>query len=68
MQCRLSEVAPVRHKGFDHTTQGAYAAAGAPVELFGIGAGRGMQGRLRFAQIDLKRSNGVYSRTRRIAP
>jgi 2-methylcitrate dehydratase len=28
VQCRLSEVAPVRHKGFDHTTQGAYAAAG----------------------------------------
>ena len=25
---RLSDVAPVRHKGFDHTTQGAYAAAG----------------------------------------
>jgi 2-methylcitrate dehydratase len=24
---RLSDVAPVRHKGFDHTTQGAYAAA-----------------------------------------
>ena len=27
VQSRLSEVAPVRHKGFDHTTQGAYAAA-----------------------------------------
>jgi 2-methylcitrate dehydratase len=27
VQCRLSEVAPVRAKGFDHTTQGAYAAA-----------------------------------------
>jgi 2-methylcitrate dehydratase len=27
VQCQLSEVAPVRHKGFDHTTQGAYAAA-----------------------------------------
>ena len=26
-QCRLSEVAPVRAKGFDHTTQGAYAVA-----------------------------------------
>ena len=24
---RLSDIAPVRHKGFDHTTQGAYAAA-----------------------------------------
>jgi 2-methylcitrate dehydratase len=27
VQCRLSEVAPVRVKGFDHTTQGAYAVA-----------------------------------------
>lgn len=27
VQCRLSEAAPVRDKGFDHTTQGAYAAA-----------------------------------------
>lgn len=27
VQCRLSEVAPVRAKGFDHTAQGAYAAA-----------------------------------------
>lgn len=27
VQIRLSDVAPVRDKGFDHTTQGAYAAA-----------------------------------------
>lgn len=27
VQCRLSDVAPVRAKGFDHTTQGAYAVA-----------------------------------------
>jgi 2-methylcitrate dehydratase len=27
---RLSDVAPVRDKGFDHTTQGAYAAAAGP--------------------------------------
>jgi 2-methylcitrate dehydratase len=27
VQCRLSEVAPVRAKGFDHTTQGSYAVA-----------------------------------------
>jgi 2-methylcitrate dehydratase len=27
VQCRLSDVAPVRQMGFDHTTQGAYAAA-----------------------------------------
>lgn len=34
VQCRLSEVAPVRSKGFDHATQGAYAiAAGASKSL-----------------------------------
>lgn len=27
VQCRLSDVAPVRDKGFDHTTQGAYSVA-----------------------------------------
>jgi 2-methylcitrate dehydratase len=27
VQCRLSDEAPVRDKGFDHTVQGAYAAA-----------------------------------------
>jgi 2-methylcitrate dehydratase len=27
VQCRLSDEAPVRQKGFDHTTQGAYAVA-----------------------------------------
>jgi len=27
VQCRLCDVAPVRSKGFDHTTQGAYAVA-----------------------------------------
>lgn len=27
VQCRLSEVAPVRAKGFDHTVQGSYAVA-----------------------------------------
>jgi 2-methylcitrate dehydratase len=27
VQCRLSQVAPVRARGFDHTTQGAYAVA-----------------------------------------
>ena len=29
VQCRLSDVAPVRAKGFDHTTQGSYALAAA---------------------------------------
>src|SRR5262249_46659828 len=28
-QCRLSDLAPVREKGFDHTTQGSYAVAAA---------------------------------------
>src|SRR3990170_3754395 len=27
VQCRLSDVAPVRARGFDHTTQGAFASA-----------------------------------------
>jgi 2-methylcitrate dehydratase len=27
VQCRLSDVAPMRARGFDHTTQGAYAVA-----------------------------------------
>jgi 2-methylcitrate dehydratase len=27
VQCRLSDIAPVRAKGFDHTTQGSYAVA-----------------------------------------
>ncbi len=27
VQCKLSDVAPVRHKGFDHTVQGAYGSA-----------------------------------------
>ncbi|HXE12584.1 MAG TPA: MmgE/PrpD family protein [Bryobacteraceae bacterium] len=27
VQCRLSDIAPVRDKGFDHTTQGAYSVA-----------------------------------------
>ncbi|MEU3310099.1 MmgE/PrpD family protein, partial [Nocardiopsis sp. NPDC006832] len=31
---RLSDVAPVRAKGFDHTTQGAYAAAASAAKAF----------------------------------
>src|SRR5574341_2632694 len=27
VQCRLSDLAPVRARGFDHTTQGAFAVA-----------------------------------------
>lgn len=37
---RLSDVAPVRAKGFDHTTQGAYAAAAACAKALGLDAGR----------------------------
>lgn len=34
VQSRLSDVAPVRAAGFDHTTQGAYAAAAAAAKAF----------------------------------
>jgi 2-methylcitrate dehydratase len=37
VQCRLSDVAPVRAKGFDHTTQGAYAAAAGVAKALGLG-------------------------------
>ncbi|WGS21773.1 MULTISPECIES: MmgE/PrpD family protein [unclassified Bradyrhizobium] len=33
---RLSDVAPVRDMGFDHTTQGAYAAAAGAAKAFGL--------------------------------
>jgi 2-methylcitrate dehydratase len=36
IQNRLSEVAPVRAKGFDHTTQGAYAAAAGVARALGL--------------------------------
>jgi 2-methylcitrate dehydratase len=36
IQCRLSDVAPVRAKGFDHTTQGAYAAAAGVARALGL--------------------------------
>ncbi|HEX6547960.1 MAG TPA: MmgE/PrpD family protein [Candidatus Dormibacteraeota bacterium] len=38
VQCRLSELAPVRAHGFDHTTQGAYAAAAAAARGLGLDA------------------------------
>lgn len=37
VQCRLSDVAPVRAKGFDHTTQGAYAVAAGVGRALGLG-------------------------------
>ncbi|HLR32448.1 MAG TPA: MmgE/PrpD family protein, partial [Fodinibius sp.] len=36
VQCRLSDEAPVRHKGFDHTTQGSYAVAAGVSKAFGL--------------------------------
>lgn len=36
VQCRLSDVAPVRHRGFDHTTQGAYAVAAGVSKALGL--------------------------------
>ena len=36
VQCRLSEVAPVPTKGFDHTTQGAYAVAAGVSKALGL--------------------------------
>ena len=36
VQCRLSDVAPVRAKGFDHTTQGSYAVAAGVAKALGL--------------------------------
>src|SRR5437764_12461549 len=36
VQCRLSDVAPVRAKGFDHTTQGSYAVAAGVGKALGL--------------------------------
>jgi 2-methylcitrate dehydratase len=36
VQCRLSDVAPVRAKGFDHTTQGAFAVAAGVSKALGL--------------------------------
>jgi 2-methylcitrate dehydratase len=38
VQCRLSQIAPVRDKGFDHTTQGAYAVAAGVSKALGLDA------------------------------
>ena len=38
VQCRLSDVAPVRGHGFDHTTQGAYAVAAAVAKALRLDA------------------------------
>lgn len=36
VQCRLSDEAPVRAKGFDHTVQGAYGAAAGAARALGL--------------------------------
>jgi 2-methylcitrate dehydratase len=36
IQCRLSDEAPVRDKGFDHTVQGQYAAAAGAAKALGL--------------------------------
>ena len=36
VQCRLSDEAPVRDKGFDHTTQGSYAVATGVAKALGL--------------------------------
>jgi 2-methylcitrate dehydratase len=36
VQCRLSDVAPVRDAGFDHVTQGAYAVAAGAARALGL--------------------------------
>ncbi len=36
VQCRLSDAAPVRAKGFDHTTQGSYAVAAGASRAMGL--------------------------------
>ncbi len=36
VQCRLSDVAPVRDKGFDHTTHGSYSVAAGVSKVLGL--------------------------------
>lgn len=36
VQCRLSDVAPVRDKGFDHTIQGCYSVAAGVSKILGL--------------------------------
>jgi 2-methylcitrate dehydratase len=38
VQCRLSDLAPVRAKGFDHTTQGSFAVAAGVSRALGLDA------------------------------
>src|SRR5207302_623855 len=38
VQCRLADAAPVRDRGFDHTTHGAYAVAAGAARALGLDA------------------------------
>ncbi len=40
VQCRLSDMAPVRAKGFDHTTQGSYGVAAGVSKALSLDVGR----------------------------
>lgn len=40
VQCRLSDAAPVRSAGFDHTTQGSYAVAAGVSKALGLNRGQ----------------------------
>lgn len=40
IQCRLSDVAPVRERGFDHTTQGSFAVAAGVSKALGLDEAR----------------------------
>jgi len=40
VQCRLSDVAPVRDKGFDHTTQGSYSVSAGVSKVLGLDESR----------------------------
>lgn len=40
VQCRLSDEAPVRDKGFDHTTQGSYSVAAGVSKMLGLKPGQ----------------------------
>jgi len=43
VQCRLSDVAPVRARGFDHVTQGAFSVAAGASRALGLDADRTAQ-------------------------
>jgi 2-methylcitrate dehydratase len=40
VQCRLCDEAPVRARGFDHATQGAFASAAGVTKALGLGTGQ----------------------------